>query len=155
MIATTTSAAGRGRTVLVVDDDPDMLLLCRLQLSSHAFDVVTAETGAEAVTAIGEYEPDVVVMDYTLPDTDGPALVETIRRQFSTEMPVVMLTARTSVEDEAAAWVAGVFDYVVKPFDESRLTDAVEAALAPDHRDDAERRSIAALDRLRWGGGVG
>ncbi len=151
MVENTTSVAtaGRGRTVLVVDDDPDMLLLCRLQLSSHAFDVVTAESGAEAVAAIDEHQPDVVVMDYTLPDMDGPVLVEHIRQQLDVEVPVVMLTARTGIEAQEAAWSVGVFDYVIKPFDESRLTEAVESALAPDHRNDAARRSSAALDRLR------
>lgn len=145
----TITPTGRGRTVLVVDDDPDMLLLCRLQLNAHDFDVVTATTGAEAVSAIDEHLPDVVVMDYTLPDMDGPQLVERLRRHVVDEVPVVMLTARTGIEAQETAWSAGIFDYVIKPFDESRLTEAVEAALSPGRQEDAQRRSAEALDRLR------
>lgn len=126
-----------------------MLLLCRLQLNAHDFEVVTATSGAEAVSAIETQLPDVVVMDYTLPDMDGPDLVESLRSRVDEEVPVVMLTARTGIEAQETAWGAGIFDYVIKPFDESRLTEAVEAALSPDRREDAQRRSSAALDRLR------
>ncbi len=142
---------GEGRTVLVVDDDPDMLLLCRMQLASHGYDVVTASSGAEALVAVDKYEPDAVVMDYTLPDIEGPDVVTAFRRELGSEVPVVMLTARTSIEDQEAAWRVGLVDYVIKPFAEQRLLDAVEAALAPEQAADAQRRRLDALDKLRAG----
>lgn len=64
-----------------------------------------------------------------------------MRSELESDVPVVMLTARTGIEDQEAAWRAGLFDYVIKPFDESRLVEAVEAALAPDRDHDAELRS--------------
>lgn len=139
---------GNGRTVLVVDDDADMLLLCRLQLSGRGFDVLTAATGCDALDVFRASAPDVVVMDYTLPDLDGPEVVERLNAAVESPPPVVMLTARAGIEDQETAWRAGVFDYVIKPFDEDRLVEAVEAALAPGSVDDAERRARAALDRL-------
>ncbi|MDE0802144.1 MAG: PAS domain S-box protein [Acidimicrobiales bacterium] len=140
---------GGPRTVLVVDDDADMLLLCRMQLSGHGLDVVSASSGAEAVLAAREHRPDVIVLDYTLSDMDGPEVVEALRSRTDSAAPVVMLTARTGIEDQEAAWAAGIFDYVIKPFDESRLTEAVDAALAPDGERDARRRSATALERLQ------
>ncbi|WP_436795803.1 hybrid sensor histidine kinase/response regulator [Actinospongicola halichondriae] len=142
---------GDRESVLVVDDDADMLLLCRMQLAGHGYDVVTASSGAEALVAVEKYLPDVVVMDYTLPDLDGPDVVMAIRRDLGSDVPVVMLTARTSIEDQEAGWSVGLADYVMKPFEERRLLEAVEAALVPGHAEDAERRRLDALDRLRAG----
>ena len=137
------------KRVLVVDDDPDMLLLCRLQLERHGFEVDTANGGLAALSVIADRVPAVVVLDFTLPDMDGPELIERMRAELAVDVPFVMLTARTAIEDQEAAWKAGLFDYVVKPFDESRLIEAVEAALGPRHTDEAQRRGRAALDKLR------
>ena len=120
-----------GRRVLVVDDDPDMLVLCRMQLTHWEFEVVTASTGTEALVAIAEHRPDVVVLDFSLPDMDGPEVMGAIREDLGIEVPVVMLTARTQSEDQELASQLGAVDYVVKPYEESRLVEAVERALVP------------------------
>lgn len=121
-----------GRRVLVVDDDPDMLLLCRMQLAHWDFEVVTATTGAEAIAAVADHRPDVVVLDYSLPDMDGPEVIATIQDDLGIDVPVVMLTARTQGEDQELVARLGVVDYVTKPYDENRLIDAVEGVLTPD-----------------------
>lgn len=138
---------GEERKVLVVDDDADMVLLCRMQLTGRGFDVVSAVTGTEALSAVQASRPDVVVLDYSLPDLDGPEVVGRMRDVLGVDTPVVMVTARTGIDDQETAWHAGVSDYVIKPFDEARLVQAVEAALSPD--DDARQRADAALERLR------
>lgn len=136
--------------VLVVDDDPDIALLCGLQLRSAGYAVVEAADGATALRVAAESDPAVVVLDFMLPDMDGLRVLAALREaEGAAGLPVVMLTARTDVRDQLMAWDAGVSDYVVKPFDEERLLGAVRAALNADGDEGVARRRQEAVERLR------
>lgn len=136
--------------VLVVDDDPDILMLCRILLAAHGHEVLTATEGAAALTAVREQQPSVVVLDYMLPDMTGLEVIGALH-DAGAEIPIVMLTARADIHDQQEAWQAGVTDYLIKPFEERRLLDAIESALRPDRADHEKRRRAEALDRLRAG----
>ncbi len=137
-------------TVLVVDDDDDVSLLCRLHLEQQGFAVVTAADGAAALEMAAQHHPDVVVLDYMLPDLDGLAILAALRDDPATaHIPAVMLTARTEARDQQAAWEAGVSDYLTKPFDTDRLVAAVREALHPSPDADPSDRQRNALARLR------
>ena len=114
------------RLALVVDDDPDIALVCSLHLEGAGFEVVEANNGQQALELAAVKHPDVVVLDYMLPDLDG---VEVLRRLKADEdtaaIPVLMLTARTHKKDQAAAWEAGASDFMVKPFDGKEFVKAV------------------------------
>jgi protein-histidine pros-kinase len=133
-----------GRLALVVDDDPDIAMVCALHLEGAGFDVLEATTGQAAVELARSATPGVIVLDYMLPDIDGVEVLSRLRAEESTaDIPVVMLTARTHERDRTAAWDAGVSDYVTKPFEGTRLVSAVTAAMGRDAPTVLERRERA------------
>ncbi|MFJ7630294.1 response regulator transcription factor [Streptomyces sp. NPDC097595] len=123
-MTTTTSPQGRtellrpDRTpvrVLVVDDEASLTELLSMALRYEGWEVRSAGDGAAAVRAARAFRPDVVILDVMLPDMDGLAVLGRLRRELS-DVPVLFLTARDSVEDRIAGLTAGGDDYVTKPF---------------------------------------
>jgi two-component system OmpR family response regulator len=119
--------------VLVVDDEPNIRALLSQTLRLVSFEVRTAESGSQALTAAREFEPDIVVLDVMLPDLDG---FEVARRLG--EVPVLFLTARDTVEDRVQGLSIGADDYVAKPFSLEEVVLRIRAIL---------RRSRAAEQR--------
>ena len=124
------------RLALVVDDDPDVALVCSLHLEGAGFEVIEANTGLQALELAGIKHPEVMVLDYMLPDLDGVEVLRRLKADPATGgIPVLMLTARTHKKDQAAAWDAGASAFMVKPFDGkefvgtvSRIADGDEVA---------------------------
>ncbi|WP_278263827.1 response regulator [Nocardia sp. AG03] len=114
-------------TVLVVDDEPQILRALRINLSVRGYDVVTAGTGAAALRAAAEKHPDVVVLDLGLPDMDGIEVLAGLRGW--TSAPVLVLSARTDSADKVEALDAGADDYVTKPFGMDELLARLRAAI--------------------------
>ncbi|ONI91688.1 DNA-binding response regulator [Saccharothrix sp. ALI-22-I] len=102
-------------TVLVVDDEPNILELLSAALRLSGFTVHAADCGAEAMASVRRVRPDIVVVDVMLPDTDGFSLARSLRTVHD-QLPVLFLTARDAVEDRIAGLTAGGDDYVTKPF---------------------------------------
>jgi CheY-like chemotaxis protein len=120
------------KTVLVVDDDPDIAQLVRLQLESNGYRVLTANRGQKALEILREHTIDLVVLDRILPDTDGLALLDTLKTDPDTaEIPVIMLTV---IEDEGDAMPRGASAYLVKPINEQLLLDQIESVLTRQGR---------------------
>lgn len=116
-------------TVLVVDDEEDILMLCRMTLEVNGFTVVEATTGREALAAVGRERPDVVVLDLRLPDVDGWEVLERLRADPGLDaVPVIACSAHASSGDRALA--SGCAGFVSKPFRPSELVDAVHAVLS-------------------------
>lgn len=106
--------------VLVVDDDPDIRAALDRGLRLSGFDVRTACDGRDALRQIAEAEPDVIVLDVTMPEVDGVEVCERLRAGgFNT--PVCMLSARDETDDRKAGLRAGADDYLIKPFDLEEL----------------------------------
>ncbi|MEO7079045.1 MAG: response regulator [Rhodococcus sp. (in: high G+C Gram-positive bacteria)] len=128
-----------GRTrVLVVDDEPQIVRALRINLSARGYDVVTADTGTGALRAIASERPDVVVLDLGLPGLGGLEVLAGLRGW--SDVPVIVLSARTDSSDKIEALDAGADDYVTKPFgmDEflARLRVAVRRRVAASGRVD-------------------
>jgi len=113
-------------TVLVVEDERDIRELLRRYLERAGFGVLTAATGAEGLATLEEWHPDLLLLDLGLPDVDGSELLE----QAQPDVPVVVLTARSSVGDRIAGLRAGADDYVVKPFSPTEVVLRVQAVLS-------------------------
>jgi two-component system response regulator GlrR len=136
-------------TVLVVDDDPDVLRLIEIRLSAAGYGVVAAASAEQALARMSVARPRVVVTDLRMDGMDGMALYEAIRKEYPT-LPVIVLTAHGTIPDAVAAVQRGVFGYLTKPFEARELLAAIERALAatagaaPDERDAGEewRRGI-------------
>jgi two-component system OmpR family response regulator len=114
----------RAAKVLVVDDEPNIRTLLSQTLRLVSFEVRTAESGSQALTAVREFEPDIVVLDVMLPDFDG---FEVARRLG--EVPVLFLTARDTVEDRVQGLSLGADDYVAKPFSLEEVVLRIRAIL--------------------------
>ena len=113
--------------VLIVDDEPRYLKLLRFNLEQSGYQVITAATGEEAIKAAASRNPDLVLLDLRLPDTDGYEVCQRIR-EFSTA-PIIMVTARAEVVDKVRGLQAGADDYVTKPFSADELLARVETVL--------------------------
>jgi two-component system KDP operon response regulator KdpE len=113
--------------VLAVDDEPDLLRALVLNLTNRGYQVTTAASGREAISAATKNPPDLLVLDLGLPDIDG---LEVIRQLHShrPELPIIVLSARTTSQDKVVALDLGAVDYVSKPFDMSELLARLRAA---------------------------
>jgi two-component system phosphate regulon response regulator PhoB len=116
--------------ILIVDDEDALLEIVRYNLERAGFDVATAHDGEEALTAISERIPDLVVLDWMLPHVSGIEVCRQIRRLGgNTAIPVIMLTARSDESDKVRALNTGADDYLTKPFSPSELTARIQAVL--------------------------
>ncbi|MDH5285457.1 MAG: sigma 54-interacting transcriptional regulator [Betaproteobacteria bacterium] len=114
--------------ILLVDDDPDLLRLIGLRLTSAGYRVRTAESGELALAALAVTRPAAVITDLRMPGIDGMQLFEAIHRQHPT-LPVIILTAHGTIPDAVSATQRGVFGFLTKPFDSQELLQKVAAAL--------------------------
>ena len=115
-------------TVLVVDDERNIVELTRLYLSNDGYTVLSAYDGLEALEMIREEHPDLVVLDIMLPNLDGWELCRRLR-QGGNDIPIIMLTARGEDVDRIVGLELGADDYVVKPFNPRELVARVKAVL--------------------------
>jgi len=116
-----------GRKVLVVDDDVKTVDLVKLYLDRDGFQVVTAYDGIEALRLARESCPDLIVLDLMLPDIDGLEVCRILRHE--SDVPIIMLTARTTDQDKLTGLGLGADDYVTKPFSPKVLAARVQAVL--------------------------
>jgi two-component system, OmpR family, response regulator len=129
MLAQAEQPQNPGRhTILVVDDEESILDAVTSALRYEGFDVRSAASGSDALASIGESAPDLIVLDWMLPDLSGIDLERDLRsRGF--QMPILFLSARDSTEDKVDALTSGADDYVTKPFSLAELVARVHALL--------------------------
>lgn len=132
--------------VLLVDDEPDILLLVRINLEARGHRVTVAPDGEKALQRIAADRPDLVVLDVMMPVLDGWGVLENLERE-GIEIPVVVVSAKQSPSDTRKALELGADQHVGKPFDLRALVGAVDLHLS---RTPEERRAAraAALDAL-------
>ncbi len=116
-----------GKRVLVVDDDAKTVELVKLYLNRDGYHVLTAYDGVEALRLAREGHPDLIVLDLMLPGVAGLEVCRTLRAE--SDIPIIMLTARTSDDDKLTGLGVGADDYVTKPFSPRELAARVRAVL--------------------------
>jgi two-component system phosphate regulon response regulator PhoB len=116
--------------ILIVEDESALVEILRYNLEKEGFDVSTATDGEEALTAIEEQRPDLVILDWMLPLVSGLEICRQLRRKGDTrDLPIIMLTARGEEADRVRGLEVGADDYVAKPFSPSELIARVRAVL--------------------------
>jgi len=115
-------------TILLVDDDPDILKLVAMRLTAAGHEVRTAESGERAMALLAAVPPDLVVTDLRMGGMDGLALFDHIHGQMPT-LPVIILTAHGTIPEAVAATRRGAFGFLPKPYDAKLLLEQVEQAL--------------------------
>lgn len=115
-------------SILVVDDDPDLLRLMQIRLAAAGYAVTTAESAERALAQLAAARPRLVVTDLRMSGMDGMALFEAIHAEHPA-LPVIILTAHGTIPDAVAAVKKGLFGYLTKPFDSRELLAEIERAL--------------------------
>jgi len=116
--------------ILVVDDEPNVLRLIGYALQIEGYEIVTAETGAEALKKAETEGPDLVILDIMLPDLSGIEVCQQLRSKAGMiGLPIIMLSARTQVPDKISGLEAGADEYVTKPVDSDEMVARVAALL--------------------------
>ncbi len=117
-------------TILVVDDEPNIVQTLQDRLEMNDYKVITAGNGKEGLEKALSEKPDIVLLDVIMPVMDGHEMLERLRQSdVGKEMAVIMLTARSQSQDVSRADACGIEDYVVKPFDLSELLEKIENTL--------------------------
>ena len=116
--------------ILVVEDDESLRTLMEYNFGKEGFDIVTARDGEEALLRVEEVRPDLVILDWMLPNVSGIEVCRRLRSKPETQgLPVIMLTARAEESDRVRGLDTGADDYVVKPFSMEELVARIRAVL--------------------------
>ena len=116
-----------GKRILIVDDDKKTVELVKIYLTRDGHKVITAYDGNEALKLARESHPDLIVLDLMLPGIDGLEICRTLRAE--SDVPIIMLTARTTDDDKLTGFTSGADDYVTKPFSPRELAARVLTVL--------------------------
>lgn len=132
-------------TVLVVDDDQKLLKMLHRTLAYEGLHIVTAADGEEALERVREHQPDLIVLDWLMPEVDGIEVVRRLRAENDKTL-VLMLTARDAIENRVEGLETGADDYLVKPFAPVELVARVRALLR--RSDAASKTELSAFADL-------
>ena len=139
------AAPGRRTRVLVVDDEPQIVRALKVVLREAGFEVLAAETAAQALDLAAVHPPEAAIVDLVLPDADGVEVTRTLR-QWS-EMPILVLSAVGEEDQKVDALEAGADDYITKPFGTRELVARLHAALRRTaHADDEPALTVDGLE---------
>lgn len=120
--------------ILIVEDDPSLVELLRYNLETEGYDVSVARDGEDGLEAIDTQDPDLVVLDWMLPNMSGIEICRQMRQRTATRStPVIMLTAKGEEADRIRGLETGADDYIVKPFSPAELSARIKAVLRRAH----------------------
>ena len=136
--------------VLVIDDEGPIRLLCRVNLEAAGMEISEAEDGPSGVEAARAERPDVILLDVMMPGMDGwEVFGELLKDERTAKIPIVFLTARAELRDQARGLELGGVDYVTKPFNPLHLAPHVNGLLERVERGDVQERRRERLAELR------
>ena len=139
------------KKILLVDDEPEILEICRDYLKASSYDVATARDGLQGLAAFRREKPDLIVLDLMLPEMDGLDVCRAIRHESN--VPIIMLTARVEVTDKLIGLEIGADDYMTKPFSPRELVARVRVVLrraGGDATAEVIRAGNVLLDRAHY-----
>jgi DNA-binding response OmpR family regulator len=139
------------KKILLVDDEPEIIEICRDYLKASGYDVVTAPDGLQGLASVRRERPDLVVLDLMLPGMDGLEVCRTIR--WESNVPIIMLTARVEEMDKLIGLEIGADDYMTKPFSPRELVARVRVVLrraSGDPTAEVIRVENVSLDRAHY-----
>jgi two-component system KDP operon response regulator KdpE len=135
--------------VLVIDDEPDVLLLCRVNLRHEGHEVLEAPDGATGLALATQEPPDVVVLDLMMPSVDGYDVLAALKGSASTEgVPVLILSAKAQIDERRRALESGGDAFLAKPFAPQELGEVVLelATIDPGERAEARQAALRELE---------
>jgi len=133
------------RPILVVEDDKKITRIVKIYLEEAGYRVVQMEKGKDAIASFMQEKPLLVILDLMLPDMGGEQVIQEMKALE--DIPVIMLTSKSSEDDRIAGFALGADDYVVKPFSPRELVVRVKAVLKRTHRDDLSDSEAVSFER--------
>ncbi|WMW22202.1 response regulator [Methanolobus mangrovi] len=116
--------------ILIVDDEPDIPELLKLSLISEPYDFIVAHNGEEAIELTLKELPDLILLDIMMPDMDGYEVVEHLKKsKAASDIPVIMISAKTAIEDKVKGMELGIDDYISKPFDKREVKARIKMVM--------------------------
>ena len=135
------------KTILVVDDEKDIVDLLSYNLSKEGFNVITARNGKEALQKVTQ-KPDLIILDIMMPEMNGLQVIQELRKEKSTSaIPIILLTAKGSETDEIVGLEVGADDYIVKPVKIGKIVARVHASLR--RQDQAALKALPQMDIIQ------
>ncbi len=132
---------GSKRTIMVVDDHPDVVDILRITLESKGFNVRCAYSGKDLFAGLEELKPDLIILDIMMPETDGLKVLARLRENSDTaSIPVILLTAMVQQEDVIEGYKTGADYYIMKPFTSTQVLEGINLILGGD-----QGRSVKSL----------
>lgn len=132
------------KKILIVDDDENIAELISLYLTKECFDTEICLNGEQAVKTFKEYQPQLVLLDIMLPGMDGYDVCREIRK--SSNVPIIMLSAKGEIFDKVLGLKIGADDYIVKPFDSNELVARVQAILRRAGQNEEEQYAVGSVE---------
>jgi CheY-like chemotaxis protein len=131
-MTTSPGTPDRAKTVLIVEDDPSATYIFDAMLTHAGYRSVVVSTGRDALGRLGEMMPDLLLIDIGLPgELDGFDLTAAVRRDYSPELPILVVTVHVFPEDVERAWAAGCTAFMSKPVAPTQVLDKVRALIGP------------------------
>lgn len=136
--------------ILVVDDEPDIRTLCKVNLEYEGYRVIEAGDGLEGLKVLKAEDPDVVLLDVMMPRMDGWEFMRKAKEDEATALiPIILLTAKADDSSQMQGWGEGIIDFVSKPFNPVILAKHVQKALSDRDPEELQRRREVILQQLR------
>jgi len=127
------------RTILVVDDDPELVTILRITLESKGFNVRCTYSGKDLFAGLEEQKPDLILLDIMMPLMDGLEVLTRLKKNLDTaSIPVILLTAKVKYEDVQLGYKSGADYYITKPFTGTQLLTGINTLLSRDQGDSVE-----------------
>ena len=137
--------------ILIVDDEPQNLALMR-QILQKDYELKFAKSGEDALRIVGKYQPDLVLLDIQMPNMDGYEICTRIKGEFSKNIPVIFVSSRTEVGDEAKGFDVGASDYIIKPVIPELVVARVKTHLSLVGKEALEKSYKEAISMLSQAG---
>ncbi len=129
------------RTIMVVDDDPDIVTIVKTILEVKGYVVQSASSGQEVLSLLKEQKPDLIILDVMMPQMDGLEVLTRLKGNPATSsIPVILLTAKVQYEDVLGGYKLGADYYITKPFTSTQLMTGINSLLSKD-----QGRSVESL----------
>ncbi len=126
-------------TIMVVDDDPDMVTLLRARLEQREFNVMCAYSGLQALAGLEKQKPDLILLDVMMPEMDGFEVLRRLKAAPETSsIPVILISALDQLKDISKGYEIGADHYITKPFTNTHLTTVIDNLLSGDRRHSVE-----------------
>ena len=134
------------RSILIVEDEPDIRELLNFTISRSGYSIIEAETAEDAIKLLDGGRPELIIIDWMLPGMDGIDLAKKLRsEELTNDLPIIMLTARGEEADKLRSFEVGIDDYVTKPFSPKELMARIKALLRRTGTPEDQSLSVAGV----------